>query len=480
MHPATTLPAPRSSAGAGLRPRGAEDTFHLTRRFLLLCLLAIAAVSVASSIVLSRFIVQEGLGRDARIAAQFIENSVLQRQAASYFGAPHEPSAERIEVERFLADLLWMPDVLRAQVHSVRGEVLWSSHAASVNRTFDGNPELERALRGELVIEADFLKWWAQAKPEHLFVSKAKPQFAEYYIPVWSADRARVIGVVELYKSPQSLFQSIHDGIRLVWLCDAVGGLLIFLSLVWVMRRGQRIIEAQQQRLASNEGFVAVGEVASAVAHNLRNPLGAIRTSAELMAIDVRGGRPGTDLCRYADDIVADVDRLEAWIRSLLAYAHAGSREAAPVDLDAITSGLARNIGAEVAPRGVNVAQYLDASAAGVRVDPLLLEQVLRTLADNAIEAMPQGGQLAFSTRREGRYAVIAIEDSGVGMPPEQVERLFRDPASTKTRGLGIGLPLVARTLERIGGRIQVRSERGRGTRVEVSLPRVAAAGGRA
>ena len=97
-------------------------SFRLTRRFLVLSLAVIGLVSIASSVVLSRFIVSEGLNRDARVSAQFIEKSVLQRHAASYFQAPFEPTAERAEVERFLNDLLWMPDVLRAQLYSASGE----------------------------------------------------------------------------------------------------------------------------------------------------------------------------------------------------------------------------------------------------------------------------------------------------------------------------------------------------------------------
>jgi len=474
LSPRFTPPGAAREAQSGLASAGAvasKDSFNMTRRFLVLCLVAIATVSVTSSIVLSRFIVAEGLGRDARVAAQYVQNSVLQRHAAGYFGAPHEPTPERAEVERFLADLLWMPEVLRTQVYSDRGQVLWSSHVPAARHTFEGNPELDRALRGELVVEADFLKWSSQAKPEHLYSAELKAQFAEYYIPVWNADRSRVIGVVEIYKGPQSLFASILQSIRLVWLCDALGGLAIFLSLCWVMRRGQRIIERQQRRLASDEGFVAVGEVAASVAHNLRNPLGAIRTSAELLAIDAKSGRPSADLCRYADDIVQDVDRLEDWIRRLLEHAKAGSRSASPIGLNALVGRVVEAVDGEAAERKVIVRWLAGTGADTVRAEPLLLEQVLRTLVDNALDAMPEGGDLAIRTGFEGRCASIVIEDSGIGMRPEQVARLFRVPASTKPRGLGIGLPLVARTLERMGGRIEVRSESGRGTRVAVSLP---------
>ncbi len=439
-------------------------SFSLTWRLLILCFLAIAAVSIASSIVLSRSIISERLGSDARLAARLIENSVLQRHAAGYFDAQYEPTPERVEVQRFLADLIWMPDVLRAQVYSDRGTVLWSSHTPAMHQTFQGNPGLERALRGEVVIEADFLKWSSQSKPEHLFSAELKTSFVEYYLPVWNADRSRVIGAVEIYKGSQDLLTSIQQAIWRVWLCAALGGFGIFLTVVWAMRRVHRVGERQQHRMASDEGFAAMGEVAVAVAHNLRAPLGAIRTAAELLAIDARAGRSSADLCRYADDIVYDVDRLEDWIRGLLSHAHAGTQEPAAVGLNALLGRVVEAIDRKAAERKVRVDWRPGRGPDTVLAEPLLLDLVLRTLLDDALDALPEGGGLVVETGSAGRAATVVIAQSGTGMHP--VPQLRDRPP-----GRGIGLPLVARTLERVGGCLAVRSEHWGGTRFEVSLP---------
>ena len=108
--------------------------------------------------------------------------------------------------------------------------------------------------------------------------------------------------------------------------------------------------------------------------------------------------------------------------------------------------------------------------------DADLLRQVLHTIATNALQAMPEGGTLALSTRaaslpRGRRMLEISLTDSGVGIAAHQLRHAFTAPRSTKPDGMGIGLPLVARTLERLGGAISVSSTQGHGTRVCLSLP---------
>jgi two-component system sensor histidine kinase HydH len=250
-------------------------------------------------------------------------------------------------------------------------------------------------------------------------------------------------------------------------LCDVLGGLFIFFASVWIVRRGQQIIAFQQQRIAANEGFVVVGEVASAVAHNLRNPLGSIRTSAELMSIDQKDASFKDGSPNYPEDIVASVDQLERWIRNLLDYARAGARPAGPLELNEFTAATVGVLSRDMASRRVNIVTSFSSDRIFSAVHPLLLEQILRTLTDNAVDAMPNGGDIMFSTRVEPGWFVLTLQDSGSGMSPEHVKSLFTSPTTTKARGVGMGLPLMKRSVDRMGGR----SEQGKGTCVELFLP---------
>ncbi len=456
---------------ATLKLRPAPAPAGLARHPLLLSLLAVVVVSIAVSVALSRFVASQAIARDASASAYLVANSAVQRQAEGYFGAPHASTPEREQVNRFLTDLLWMPDVLRAQVFSREGVVLWSSHPIAVNEPAQENAQLARALKGELSISTNFLGWPYDTKPEHLSSPRFNKQFVEFYIPVWSADRARVIGVVEIYKSPVPLLGSIIEGIRVVWLYDSLGGLLIAGALAWILWHGRRNSERANRRLTSDAGFAAVEEVATVVSDTMRDPLEAIRASVKLLSIDAKMGKPNADIRRYAADILHDVDRLEAWSDSLRGHARAGAEDSAQVGLNALIGRLVGEIRAEAAERNVRLELREARGPDTVIAKPILLDQLLHLLIGNALDATPDGGDVAIEVRSEGRFALIIIKDCGVGMRPEQVARIFRSPVWSGTPGNGIGLPLMARALERMGGRVAVQSERGHGTRFEVSLP---------
>ena len=472
-------------ASSEVRSPGGLRQFNLSRRFALLSLAVIALVSVASSVVLSRFLATEMLTRDAEVARQFIRSSVMQRGAEDYFLRQPRQVVTRAEVEDYFSSLARMPDVLRCQVYDAAGEILWSNDRRAISQAFDGNPELERALRGELVVEADMLEHREYIKPEHLFAHLDKKQFAEYYIPVWDNARQKVVGVVELYKSPEALFASIRSGLQLIWTCGLAGGLLMYAALFWVVRRGDRIIRDQQRRIASSEGFAAVGEIAATVAHNIRNPLASIRSSSELLASE---GNSEEEIRSFANDITGEVDRLEVWIRSLLSYAHAGTRAPARIEVNGLLQALVAGLRDDLARQGVRIEWQLQPLLPVVLADKLMLEQIVRTLIANACEAMQGGGTIRIETRpyvalgrfdwgrfvgrsRRGPGVEVTIADTGVGIPAEQLRRAFTAPRTTKANGLGIGLPLVGRTIERMGGGVRLRSTPGAGTVVTFNLP---------
>lgn len=450
-----------------------ERVFDLSRRFAILSLLVIAFVSVTTSVVLSQFLVKTLLQRDAEVSMQFVDRYFKQQQSSGgYFTGSSAAAIDRLLVERYFSGLSAMPDVLRAQVYDVKGAVLWSSHKAAIHHVFGSNPELDRAIAGELVVEAAIIQQRQYIKPEHVFSAVSENQFVEYYIPIWDETYGAVIGVLELYKRPNALFGAIRSGLQLIWLCSLGGGMLMYAVLFFLVRRGQRIIRQQQVRIGANESFAAVGEVAASVAHNIRNPLAAIRSSAELLSTGGGGG--------YVDashDIIDEVDRLETWIRNLLRYAKAGTSKPGRLSINDLLRRLAEDLGGECARRGIVVSMHLDPATPEVLIDGLMLEQIVLTLLGNALDAMPSGGGLGLSSSTStvpGRIQ-ISVSDTGMGIPVEQLKRTFLAPRSTKKHGLGIGLPLVSRTLERMGGDISVRSAAGSGTEVSITFPIISA-----
>jgi len=458
----------RGEVTAQRRPQ----TFNLSRRFAVTSFVVIVTVTLGMSAVLARFLSTEMLRHDALESSEFIHR-VLGHQFNEAFFSGDLSAVTTSGAQETLSAVARMPGVLRAQAYSAGGTVLWSSHSASNQQTFTDNPELERALKGDVVVEADLIESREYIKPEHVFAAIPQKQFAEYYLPVWNQDRSRVIGVVEIYKSPEALFESIRRGLQLIWITSLCGGLLMYGCLFWTVRRAHRVMLDQQQRIASNEGFAAVGEMASAVAHNLRNPMAAIRSCAELMA-----GEPGDQRYNFAGDIMSEIDRMESWIRGLLGHARVGTRAARAVSVNAILKNLIDGMSAEMIQRRVVVQWAPDDGLLPMFIDGLMIEHIAHTVVANALDAMPEGGTLTLATRhiksgKKSGAAEIAITDTGVGIPEHKLKQTFAAPASTKTHGLGIGLPLVQRTVERMGGALTLSSRSGHGTRVTITIPQI-------
>jgi two-component system sensor histidine kinase HydH len=435
-----------------------QNPFRLTRWFAILGLLTTALVSVASSFLLSRFLVVSLLEQDAAVNMDFVQGIVEVQQARSYFTG--ERAADNNLVE-FFDRIAAMPDVMRANVYSRDRTIIWSSDPSLIGLRFEQNPDLDEALRGKLHVEFDNLG----SKAEHMLL-KSRPQgFVENYLPVRNG--TDIIGVVEMYKSPRGLLDAIGNGTRLIWWSGIGGGVFLYALLLWVVRRADRIIQAQQARLVESETLAALGAMASAVAHGIRNPLASIRSSAELHL-----DSPSTAVREASGDIVDEVDGLERWVRDLLAYAVPESGEPENVQIAQVLDDSLGSFARVFQRRAIRVSAAALHEAPAVRGDAALLTQVFNCLLTNAMDAMPGGGlvELAVSEAADDGKLRISISDTGTGVAPEDLPNVFVPRKSTKSTGLGVGLPLARRIVERFGGAIELVGRATGGATVNVDL----------
>ncbi|MBL8533084.1 MAG: two-component sensor histidine kinase [Betaproteobacteria bacterium] len=438
----------------------------MTWRFGISALLAITLISTVSATFLSRLLAEQIIRHDAEEVMQFVRSFVAPAVSAGYFDdfsarERHDPLVRPV-LERISA----MPDVIHVNVYDLQRRVLWSTERSMIGRRLPLNHELDSALEGELESESSLMEDGAYLKPEHLFLLNGPHEFVETYVPILSDSGESVVGVVEIYRRPRALFAMAAELLRGVWLSAAGGGGFLFVVIFWLARRADSLIRAQHEKLVHIETFAAIGEMSAAVAHSIRNPLASIRSSAELgQELEPEGTRAALR------EIVAHVDRIASWITQMLVYAQPGGvmqvvdagevlrRTTAELQRDCERAGIAISV---LAPEGLPM-------AAG---DPVALGQVFTTVMCNAIEAMPHGGRLDVSVMAgsHGSRLEVIISDTGVGIAPMHLERLFVPFQTTKKSGLGVGLPLVRRVLERMGGSIRVRSRQGRGTVVCLSL----------
>jgi len=228
-----------------------------------------------------------------------------------------------------------------------------------------------------------------------------------------------------------------------------------------------------QQRLA------AVGEMAAGIAHEIRNPLASMAGSIQIL----RDELPLTEeQLQLMNIVLRESDRLNDTIRSFLAFAR--PQRSAMIDLDlgrlvADAATLLRN-NAEVTDRHQIVVDVPDEPVT-FRADEAQMRQIVWNLASNGLRAMPDGGTLrlgARTTRSDDRApleAVIAVQDEGVGIAPEELDGIFQPFRGGFARGTGLGLSIVHRIATDYGGEVRVASQKGKGTTVEVALPHAAA-----
>jgi signal transduction histidine kinase len=443
-----------------------EQPFNLLRWFGLASFVSIAIISVGLALLISRFLSDQMLRHDAVLMMQFVQNIVVTEEAAASF--EEAQTADMAVLDRHFRHMAEMRDVVRANVHRGDRTILWSSEHSLQGQRFDRNPELDKALGGELVVESGIVDPGALKKPEHKKLEHQTRYYVETYIPIRDASRTKVIGAVEIYKIPQALFDAIAAGQRLTWLSAALGGLFLYGALFWLVARADGTIRRQRERLLEVETLAVAGEMGAAVAHGIRNPLASIRSSAELMLES-----HGEGYQESAEDIIQEVDRLGKWVRDLLSYSSPVESRSEPVHLSALVGELLVDFRREMEKHGVETSVGLSESLPPVRGDAGLLTQVLTALLANAVEAMAGPGRVTLQGRLspDGRRVELTIADTGPGMARERLRKAFKPFQTTKARGLGLGLPLAKRIVERLGGRIALQSEPGSGMTVLLELP---------
>ena len=228
-------------------------------------------------------------------------------------------------------------------------------------------------------------------------------------------------------------------------------------------------IRALEETSRRQDRMAAVGRLAASIAHEIRNPLAAMRGSIQMLRSEMEGDTEQTQLMEI---ILRESDRLNRIVADYLNYARPRPAELKNVDIRAVvadTFKLLRN-SAELSHDHV-LEEDLPVRPAIVSGDPEQLKQVCWNIARNALKAMPDGGTFSVVLSQvEGNRLRLSFSDTGCGMSPEQVERLF-EPFTSTTGGTGLGLSIVYQIIRDHSGTINLRSRQGEGTTITIELP---------
>src|SRR5438552_247546 len=221
-----------------------------------------------------------------------------------------------------------------------------------------------------------------------------------------------------------------------------------------------------QEALVRRERLAILGQLAGGISHELRNPLGVVKNSVYYLGMVLPGDHPAR---KHLAIIEREVEAANRIVAALLDFGRVSVPSRVPSDLNAVVRACVER---ETAPDTVTVAATLAEDLPQVAVDPDLVALALGNLIRNALQAMPDGGALTVETSWTAEDVLIGVADTGGGIAPEHLDKIFEPLFTTKTRGLGLGLALVKRLLEANGGQITVESALAQGSRFLVRFPR--------
>jgi signal transduction histidine kinase len=225
-----------------------------------------------------------------------------------------------------------------------------------------------------------------------------------------------------------------------------------------------------ERRISQSERLAALGRMAATVAHEVKNPLSAIKSIAQVMREDEYLRR---EYARDLELIIGETDRLSQSVTQMLSFARTPPPAGSPLPADDLLQTVAQLSQRDASARGVSI--KLDVDSASVELDggrAAALRDAASNLILNALHASPSGGRVRVNARVENERLSVSVTDEGPGVPAEQRERVWEPFFTTKQRGTGLGLAIVRKRIEEAGGEARLAPQRpNEGARFELTLP---------
>jgi signal transduction histidine kinase len=280
--------------------------------------------------------------------------------------------------------------------------------------------------------------------------------------PIGQADRA--LGVLEV--KPHGAGLSGETRAALEFLCEQLPGALDLCRLI------EEKLQLERE-LAERERLALVGQMAASISHNLKNPLGSIKT---ILQVQMESPELPESMRRETQMVLEEIGRLSTKLNQLLQFSRPAVRAgsaAANCDAKAVVEEVAAVLRHEAERRGIAFGTELPAGVVKVAASAEAVSDIVSNLLVNALEAAPRGGHVNIYMKKDSTGCVLVVEDDGPGIPAAAREKILQPFFTTKSQGTGLGLAIVARRVTEAGGRlgwVNPASD-GKGTRFEVILP---------
>jgi len=250
---------------------------------------------------------------------------------------------------------------------------------------------------------------------------------------------------------------------------ETIGKIVIFRDMTNVYKIQEEILRMDR--------LVSLGKLASGIAHELRNPLAGIKTTAQALSEEMSKDDSRRE---YLSRITREIDRLNELLRTFFSFAKPQELNLAYCHIKEIINEIIPFLLKEIADKGIHFIENYHPALPRIKVDKTQMHQAFLNLFLNSIQAMPNGGELKIEVAPTTQYGLdgskqnfikIIISDTGKGIPPHIVRRIFDPFFTTKPRGIGLGLSITYQIVKKHGGTIKVESEWERGTSFVIRLP---------
>ena len=229
-----------------------------------------------------------------------------------------------------------------------------------------------------------------------------------------------------------------------------------------------RELERAHHEILLTEKLAALGHLSAGMVHEIRNPLNSISLFAQV----IRAGLENEpEMQSYSEKIISEVERIDAILVKLLSTSKRSPFQLRTIHIDDVIEKSLQPFLEQMQAQGVTLQKHLLKSTPSILADADELGQVFSNLFSNALFEMKQGGNLSVALTHDNKEALVTVTDTGGGIPEDHLNEIFDPFFTTKERGTGFGLSVVLRIVKTYAGRINVKSEEGRGTTFQIWLP---------
>jgi two-component system sensor histidine kinase HydH len=293
--------------------------------------------------------------------------------------------------------------------------------------------------------------------------------------PLTATTAGPVIGVVEIIQDMSDDYKTIFKFQVLIFITVTSFGVILLLVLVLVVKRGEGIIQQRalehlklKEKLQRAEHMSSIGEMVAGISHEIRNPLGIIRSSAELLKKKMKTVDPTSGI---PDIIVEEAGRLNKIITDFLDFARPQQPNLSSCRIEEIIDKNLVFLAPQIEEKGYQVEKAYDADLPVIRADADMLYQAFLNILINAMQAMPAGGRIQVTVGMNNHQLRVVFADEGGGIPEDLLEKIWDPFFTTKDKGSGLGLGIVKNIINVHDGEVAIEVKPLQGTQVIVTLP---------